>query len=124
MLVDIANIYPFSTLVVRVSEELHGRSLPSKHWRTVPHRVEGRNFVVIDDHQSCTDFFGPSITTLVADLKQRRNQKVAELKAESARDDDRSQPKRCKRDIMDQVPRIITINMVARKGNEATIDVL
>ena len=127
MLVDIFNgphpSWP-RQLTVRVFEDFYGRNGPSRDWVTVPNIIQGRTFVTIDHR--CRDLFGEN-GWMLADVKQCRNGKVAELTAESARDDgdpNGPEPKRRKRHPMDHVPRIITINIPTRRGTYATIDVL
>ena len=132
MLVDIFNgphpSWP-RQVTVRVFEDFYGRNGPSRDWVTVPNIIQGRTFVTIDHR--CRDLFGED-GAMLADLKQRRNQQVESARddgdpnAEANSSDPNAEPnsKRRKLNPMDNVPRIITIDIPTLTGTYASIDVL
>ena len=92
-------------------------------WVFVPENVEGREFFEIDFSRQCKGFLGDNFA-MVKHIADLRDQKVAELTAESALHYDPNEPTPLKRELMERIPRIITINVATASGMQASVAVL
>ena len=92
-------------------------------WIIVPEKVEGRNFANIDFGRQCTQFLGDRFV-MVKHIAELRNRTVLELTAESALHYDPNEPTPLKRELMERIPRIITINVATASGMQASVAVL
>ena len=93
-------------------------------WVFVPENVEGREFFEIDFSRQCKGFLGDNFA-MVKHIADLRNQKVAQLTAESALHGDPNEPKPLKRELVGRIPHILTINVVtAAPSTEIEVAVL